>query len=61
MGDLVFGLKLAVIGMSVVFSILFGIVILVWVMAKIWGPKQEAPQTQQEKKESKTCQTPRRK
>lgn len=47
MEDLIFGLELTVIGMSTVFSILFGLEVLVRITAKIWGPKalqvQEAP------------------
>lgn len=47
MDDLMFGLKLTVIGMSVVFSILFGLEVFVRITAKIWGPK-EAPRAPQE-------------
>lgn len=41
MEDLMFGIKLAVIGMTVVFSILFGLEIMVRLIARVWGPKQE--------------------
>lgn len=49
--DLVFGLKLTVIGMGVIFSLMFGFEILIRALGKKWGPKETPPQATVEKGE----------
>ena len=46
MSPILEGLKLTVIGMSVVFSLLFGLEVLIRFIAKVWGPKEPKPQAQ---------------
>lgn len=40
MSDIIFGLRLAVIGITSVFAILILIMVLIKVIEKFWGPKQ---------------------
>jgi len=51
MGDLIFGLKLTLIGMGTVFTLLIALGISIWIVAKIWGPKQMAPANAEKKGE----------
>jgi hypothetical protein len=44
LGDLITGLRLTIVGIAVVFFSLFGIEILIRVIGRIWGPKEEVSQ-----------------
>lgn len=46
--NLIEGLRLTVIGMSLVISTLFGLEVLVRVLARIWGPKAKTPPAEKE-------------
>jgi Na+-transporting methylmalonyl-CoA/oxaloacetate decarboxylase gamma subunit len=51
--DLITGLRLAVVGVAIVFLSLFGVEIMIRILGKIWGPKGEVLQAPPLKKAEK--------
>jgi Na+-transporting methylmalonyl-CoA/oxaloacetate decarboxylase gamma subunit len=58
--DLAFGLELTVIGMGIIFLLMFGFELMIRVVGEKWGPKETPSRATAEKKEGEPWQEKKR-